>query len=80
MLTSAPVSEPEPMRRPGRRLTGFEEWFWYLLAAVTYIGVATWHKFILNWIMGPAWLVTFVVVGPLAWDRLRRRVGRGARP
>lgn len=56
-----------------RRLTGREEWFWYVVAAVTYIGAGIWQKFLLNWFVGPLWLVAVVVVGPALWDRLRGR-------
>jgi hypothetical protein len=56
-----------------RRLTGKEEWFWYLAAAVTYIAFGIWQKFFLNWFVGPLWLVAFVVVGPVVWDRIRDR-------
>lgn len=64
--------------RGSRRLTGAEEWFWYVLAAITYIVAGIWHKWLLNWLIGPIWLVTFVVVGPWLFDRVRRRFTRGA--
>ncbi|MEM9746695.1 MAG: hypothetical protein AAF945_08370 [Actinomycetota bacterium] len=56
--------------RGSRRLTGREEWFWYLAAAVSYILLGIWHKWLLNWFVGPAWLVAFVVIGPWLTDRL----------
>ncbi len=56
--------------RGARRLVGFEEWFWYAAAAVSYIVLGVWHKWLLNWFVGPAWLVAFVVVGPLLTDRI----------
>jgi len=56
--------------RGSRRLTGKEEWFWYLLAAVTYIVLGIWHKWLLNWFVGPAWLVAIVVIGPWLTDRI----------
>jgi hypothetical protein len=59
--------------RNSRRLTGKEEWFWYLAAAVTYIACGIWQKFLLNWFIGPLWLVAFVVIGPAVWDRIRGR-------
>ncbi len=62
--------------RGSRRLTGVEEWFWYLFAAATYIVAGLWHKWILNWLMGPIWLVTIIVVGPWLVDRARALVGR----
>ena len=54
--------------RGSRRLVGWEEWGWYLLAAVTYIVLGIWHKWLLNWFVGPVWLVAFVVVGPWLTD------------
>lgn len=88
MVSCGAVSSPETSaargRGPGnerddvdfrgaRRLAGKEEWFWYLVAAVTYILCGMWQKFLLNWFIGPLWLVVFVVVGPAAWDRIRGR-------
>ena len=34
--------------------------FWYGQAGVTYIGFSVFHKFLLNWFIGPLWLVTVV--------------------
>ena len=65
--------EPELDFRGSRRLTGREEWFWYLFAAVTYIIAGIWQKFLLNWLIGPLWLVTVVCVGPVIHDALARR-------
>ena len=45
----------------------------YLSAGVTYVGVAMFHKFLLNWIIGPMWLVGWVWLAPAAIERLRRR-------
>jgi len=84
MVTSASVSSPERSGVDGRgirRLGGREEWFWYLAAAVSYIVLAIWHKFLLNWFVGPLWLVAVVVIGPALWDRMvasRTRRGRSA--
>jgi hypothetical protein len=76
MVLSPAVPEPEPDApdldfRGSRRLAGKEEWFWYLAAAVSYITLSIWHKFLLNWFVGPFWLVAVVIVGPAIWDRLR---------
>ena len=59
--------------RGERRLSGRESFVWYAVAAVTYIGFATWEKVLLTWFIGPAWLVATLTVGPRLWDRLRRR-------
>ena len=65
--------------RGSRRLTGSEEWFWYLAAAVSYILRGIWHKWLLNWFVGPAWLVAIIVIGPWVTDRLGL-TGRGRPP
>ena len=62
--------------RVGRRLTGAEEWWWYLFAGVTYIATGIWHKWLLNWLIGPAWLVSVIVIGPWLVDGLRLVIGR----
>jgi hypothetical protein len=56
--------------RGARRLVGGEEWFWYLAAGVSYILLGIWHKWLLNWFVGPVWLVAFVVIGPWLTDRV----------
>ena len=56
-----------------RRLGPVEEWVWYLVAGVSYILLGIWHKWLLNWFVGPVWLVVFIVVGPWITDRVRAR-------
>lgn len=56
--------------RGSRRLVGKEEWFWYLAAAVSYILLGIWHKWLLNWFVGPVWLVVIIVAGPWLTDRM----------
>ena len=51
-----------------------EEWIWYVVAALTYIGAGILQKGLLNWIVGPVWLVTVVVAGPWLFDRVRDAV------
>jgi protein-S-isoprenylcysteine O-methyltransferase Ste14 len=76
---STATTEP-PSGTPGttdhrrrRRLGHLEQWIWYLVAAVTYIGLGVFHKFLFNWFVGPIWLIAVVVLGPALWDWLRRR-------
>jgi energy-converting hydrogenase Eha subunit G len=59
--------------RGSRRLSRSESVCWYLLAAVSYIGVGMFHKWLLTWFLGPAWLVAVIVAGPVLLDRFRRR-------
>ena len=64
-------------RGPGaawsRRLSRAETAFWYGLAGVGYVGLATFHKFLLNWVLGPVWLVAVVWCGPALVDRVTQR-------
>lgn len=64
------VSAPLPDFRGSRRLVGKEEWFWYLAAAISYILFGIWHKWLLNWFVGPVWLIAFIVIGPWLTDRI----------
>jgi hypothetical protein len=51
--------------------------FWYVAAAVSYVALGIYHKWLLNWFVGPGWLVAFVVFGPMLTGRIRRSVRRG---
>jgi hypothetical protein len=59
--------------RGSRRLSAAEAWIWYLFAGASYIILSIWHKWLLNWFIGPAWLVGVVVIGPWLFDLLARR-------
>ena len=56
-------------RRP---LSRREEAAWYLVAAVSYVAASLLEKGLLNWLIGPVWLVAVVTFGPVVVDRLRR--------
>lgn len=56
-----------------RRLSRREEIIWYGVAAVTYVAASIVEKGLLNWIVGPLWLVAVVWGGPALVDRLRGR-------
>lgn len=45
----------------------------YVLAGVTYVGFGMFHKFLLNWIIGPVWLVAWIWAVPAAIEGVRRR-------
>jgi len=62
-----------PKQLTPRRLTLRQTAVWYGVAAVTYVGAAIFEKGLLNWLIGPAWLVAVVTFGPAGIDRLRRR-------
>jgi hypothetical protein len=70
-------SDGRPLdHRGSRRLTATEQWIWTLLAAATYTVLSIWHKWLLNWIVGPVWLVGWVVIGPVVADHIVRRLRR----
>ena len=72
MVVPSPT-EPGRDHRGSRRLSGRETAFWYTVAASTYLPAALLEKGLLNWIVGPGWLVAVVVAGPALADRLRGR-------
>jgi hypothetical protein len=45
----------------------------YLGAAVSYISLSIYHKWLLDWIVGPLWLVAWVWGLPAIWNLVRRR-------
>jgi hypothetical protein len=50
-----------------------QTWFWYLFAGITYLAASIWQKGLLNWIIGPLWLVAVVWIGPALVNRVRKR-------
>jgi hypothetical protein len=72
-VTNSHGSPPALDNLGSRRLARREELFWYAVAAVSYIGLAIFHKWLLNWIVGPAWLIATVCIGPALVDRVRAR-------
>lgn len=66
---SAPTGRPGDPAWYTRRL----ELALYVLAGVTYIGLGIFHKFLLNWVIGPVWLVVWVWAAPALVDRALRR-------
>jgi hypothetical protein len=67
------AGDADAERRWGRRLSTTETAFWYGVAFLTYVGASIYEKGLLNWIVGPLWLVASVVFGPRIVDRLRGR-------
>ena len=90
-MSATPAANPSPSEPPpsdvdvapdfrgSRRLVGAEEWFWYLAAAISYILLGIWHKWLLNWFVGPVWLVAIIVIGPWLTDRVGITNRRGRR-
>lgn len=65
---SAPTGRPDDPTWYTRRF----ELVLYVLAAVSYVGLGMFHKFLLNWIIGPIWLVGWLWAAPVIVDRVRR--------
>jgi hypothetical protein len=66
---SAPTGRPGD---PGWYTRGIELGL-YVLAGISYIWLGMFHKWLLNWILGPVWLVTWIWAVPALVERLRRR-------
>jgi hypothetical protein len=56
-----------------RRLSRGENWWWYAVAGISYVSLGVWHKWLLNWFVGPVWLVCVLWFGPLLVDLVRPR-------
>jgi hypothetical protein len=41
------------------------------------VSLGIYHKWLLNWIVGPLWLVATIAIGPAILDRVRRRPASG---
>ncbi|MGK2948736.1 MAG: hypothetical protein ACSLFP_09190 [Acidimicrobiales bacterium] len=65
---SAPTGRPGDPDWYTRRL----ELALYVVAGATYVGLGIFHKFLLNWVIGPVWLVVWVWAVPAIVDRVRR--------
>lgn len=82
-MTSSPDRAPGPPLSAPTGRPGDPAWYTrrielslYVLAGVTYVVLGMYYKWLLNWVVGPVWLVTWIWAGPLLLDRLRRRRGR----
>jgi hypothetical protein len=60
--------------RGARRLSAREAALWYGLAGGSYVALSIFHKWLLNWLIGPLWLVAVVWAGPALVDQVRRRL------
>jgi len=61
----SPTNPPAPTDAPAassKRFTraNYIDFFLYASAAVSYIGLSIWNKWLLDWIVGPFWLVAWV--------------------
>src|SRR4051812_13903836 len=71
-----------PRRPPGtKRFTrdNYVDFFLYASAAVTYIALSIYNKWLLDWIIGPFWLVAWVWGLPALVKLVRRQLIRPRR-
>ena len=59
MPSSPPPSKPPPSKKVDA--------FLYTAAAVSYISLSIYNKWLLDWIVGPLWLVAWVWGVPAVW-------------
>ena len=48
----------------------------YVVAGITYVIVGMFNKWMLNWVLGPIWLIVWVWIVPGIADRIVQRVRR----
>lgn len=65
---------PAPTGRPSDPpwYTRRTELVLYVLAGTSYVAFGIFHKFLLNWIVGPIWLVAWIWAVPAIIERIRR--------
>jgi len=74
--------EPSPNTRSARAARVPPKWvdlLLYVTAGATYIGFSIYNKWLLDWIVGPAWLVAWVWGLPALYNLVRRRPVRPRR-
>jgi hypothetical protein len=75
-MSEPPRSAPLPAPRPPSKYIDF---FLYASAAVTYITLSIYNKWLLDWIVGPFWLVAWVWGLPALVKVIRRQPVRPQR-
>jgi hypothetical protein len=51
----------------------YVDFFLYVSAAITYISLSIYNQWLLDWIVGPLWLVAWVWGLPALWKLVRRQ-------
>ena len=75
------MSEPPPSAPPAapRPPSKYIDFFLYASAAVSYVSLAIYNKWLLDWIVGPFWLVAWVWGLPALVKLVRRQPVRPQR-
>ena len=79
-MTSSPHHPDDPPLSAPTGRPGDPSWYTrrfelglYLMAGTTYVVLGMYQKFLLNWIIGPIWLVAWIWAVPALVDRFRAR-------
>jgi hypothetical protein len=81
-MSEAPPADPSdlgPSNGPSNGPSKYVDALLYASAAVTYVTLAIYNKWLLNWILGPLWLVAWVWGLPALWKLVRRQPVRPPR-
>jgi hypothetical protein len=70
---------PRPAPPPRSTSARYVDFFLYASAAVTYIALSIYNKWLLDWIVGPVWLVAWVWGLPAIVKVIRRQPVRPRR-
>jgi hypothetical protein len=83
---TGPAPSPEPATpasegSTSKRFTtaNYVDFFLYASAAITYVSLSIYNKWLLDWIVGPFWLVAWVWGLPALYNLIRRRPVRPRR-
>jgi hypothetical protein len=76
---SAPPPAPSEPSSPSPSPRNYVDFFLYLSAAVSYISLSIYNKWLLDWIVGPLWLVAWVWGLPAIVKLIRRQPVRPQR-
>jgi len=76
---TTPGAPSKPTRAPGAPSKAVDV-FLYASAAITYVGLSIYNKWLLDWIVGPFWLVAWVWGLPALVRLVRRQPIRPPKP
>ncbi len=63
-------TNPSP---PPKNRSAHVDAFLYASAAITYVSLSIYNKWLLNWVLGPLWLLAWVWGLPALWKLVRRQ-------
>jgi hypothetical protein len=78
---TGPAPSPESATPASKRFTraNYVDFFLYASAAISYVSLSIYNKWLLDWIVGPFWLVAWVWGLPALYKLIRRQPVRPQR-